>query len=103
MHSSALIMAVTLCSPAVGCGTTNLLPSRTFHQRCGWTAEDYFTDPQMIALCKAIEPNDLAEMDLYLMYQLHLMPNVLYGWLVTEGRFGGFTIDMLGYDAYFGT
>jgi len=48
---------------AVGCGATNLLPSRTYHQRCGWKAEDYFTDPKVIALCKAIEANDLAEME----------------------------------------
>jgi hypothetical protein len=40
--------------------------------------------------------------DLYLMYQLHLMPSVLYGLLVTESRFGSITIDMLGYDTYFG-
>jgi hypothetical protein len=36
---------------------------KTFHQRCGWKAEDYFTDPKVIALCKAIEANDLAEME----------------------------------------
>jgi ankyrin repeat protein len=35
----------------------------TFHQRCGWKAEDYFTDPKVIALCRAIEANDLAEME----------------------------------------
>jgi hypothetical protein len=40
--------------------------------------------------------------DLYLMYQLHLMPSVMYGLLVTESRFGWITIDMLGYDTYFG-
>lgn len=51
-----------MCS-APGCGFLDLLPSRTFHQRCGWKAEDYFTDPKVIALCKAIEANDLAEMD----------------------------------------
>ena len=56
-------MAVALCLAAVGCGATNLLPSRTYHQRCGWKAEDYFTDPKVIALCKAIEANDLAEME----------------------------------------
>jgi len=39
------------------------LPARTFHQRCGWKAEDYFTDPKVIALCHAIEANNLAEMD----------------------------------------
>jgi hypothetical protein len=39
---------------------------------------------------------------LYLMYDLHLMPSVLYGLLVKENSFGRITIDMLGYDAYFG-
>jgi hypothetical protein len=56
------IAVIILCSTA-GCGVLNLLPGRTFHQRCGWRAEDYFTDPKVIALCKAIEANDLAEMD----------------------------------------
>ena len=39
---------------------------------------------------------------LYLMYDLHLMPSVLYGLLVKENSFGRITIDMLGYDTYFG-
>jgi hypothetical protein len=57
-----LITGMLLCS-AAGCGVLNLLPGRTFHQRCGWKAEDYFTDPQVVALCHAIEANDLAEME----------------------------------------
>ncbi len=36
------------------------------------------------------------------MYDLHLMPSVLYGLLVKENSFGRITIDMLGYDTYFG-
>jgi hypothetical protein len=63
MRSTAPLMAVALCLPAVGCNTMNLLPERTTHQRCGWKAEDYFTDPKVIALCKAIEANDLAEIE----------------------------------------
>jgi ankyrin repeat protein len=51
----ALLM-ITGCGRLVGM-------RKTFHQRCGWKAEDYFTDPQVIALCKAIEANDLAEME----------------------------------------
>jgi hypothetical protein len=39
------------------------LPGTTVHQRCGWKAEDYFTDPQVIALCQAIEASDLVEME----------------------------------------
>ncbi len=51
----ALLM-ITGCGRLVGM-------RKTYHQRCGWKAEDYFTDPKAIALCKAIEANDLAEMD----------------------------------------
>jgi len=60
---STLTIAATLLSASTGCGVVNLLPGRTFHQRCGWRAEDYFTDPKVVALCKAIEANDLAEME----------------------------------------
>ncbi|MFN7814139.1 MAG: ankyrin repeat domain-containing protein [Planctomycetia bacterium] len=59
----AFSIAVGLCCFAAGCGGLNALPGRTVHQRCGWKAEDYFTDPKVIALCKAIEANDLEEMD----------------------------------------
>ena len=48
---------------SVGWGLMAMLSGATVHQRCGWKAEDYFTDPQMIALCHAIEANDLAEME----------------------------------------
>ena len=58
-----VILACAVLWPASGCGVLNLLPGRTFHQRCGWKAEDYFTDPKVIALCRAIEANDLAEME----------------------------------------
>lgn len=40
-----------------------MLPDSTWHEKCGWKAEDYFDEPQVIALCKAIEANDLAEID----------------------------------------
>ena len=63
MRSPAPLLAVALCLPAMGCNAMNLLPSRTYHQRCGWKAEDYFTDPKVIALCRAIEANNLAEME----------------------------------------
>jgi ankyrin repeat protein len=48
---------------SLGWGLLAMLPGATVHQRCGWKAEDYFTDPQVIALCHAIEANDLAEME----------------------------------------
>jgi ankyrin repeat protein len=33
------------------------------HQRLGWKVENYFTDPKVLALCKAIETKDLKEID----------------------------------------
>lgn len=39
-----------------------LLPDSRWHARNGWKAEDYFQDEKVIALCKAIEADDLATM-----------------------------------------
>ena len=44
----------------------------------------------------------LVVLNLYYMIELHYMPSILYGLLVTESSLGGFTIDMLGYGTYFG-
>ncbi len=51
----ALLM-ITGCGRLVGM-------RKTYHQRYAWKAEDYFIDPRVIALCRAIEANDLAEME----------------------------------------
>lgn len=49
---------------AVGCGrVAQVLPAPNSHEKVGWKTEDYFDDPQVVALCKAIEANDLAEID----------------------------------------
>ena len=61
--SRAFSIAIAMLLPTAGCGVLNLLPERTTHERFGWKAEDYFTDPQVIALCRAIEASDLAEME----------------------------------------
>jgi uncharacterized protein len=63
MRLSGRLIAVAVCLSAAGCGVLDVLPIRAFHQRYGWKAEDYFTDPKVIALCKAIESNDLSKMD----------------------------------------
>jgi ankyrin repeat protein len=63
MRSPAHLMAGALCLATAGWGLLAMLPGATVHQRCGWKAEEYFTDPQVIALCHAIEANDLAEME----------------------------------------
>jgi hypothetical protein len=63
MRSPAQLMAGALCLATAGWGLLAMLPGATVHQRCGWKAEEYFSDPQVIALCHAIEANDLAEME----------------------------------------
>ncbi len=40
-----------------------LIPARRWHTVVNWKAEDFFNDPKVIALCHAIEQNDLAEME----------------------------------------
>jgi ankyrin repeat protein len=35
----------------------------SWHQRFYWKASDYFNDPKVISLCRAIEANDLEEMN----------------------------------------
>jgi ankyrin repeat protein len=63
MRSPAQLMAGALCLATAGCGLMAIVPGATVHQRCGWKTEEYFTDPQVIALCRAIEASDLAEME----------------------------------------
>lgn len=50
-----------------GCADiSSLVKSATqtsWHEKFNWKAEDYFTDPQVIALCQAIEAEDLEEID----------------------------------------
>lgn len=43
---------------STGCKTRN-----EFYDQAKWQASDYFTDPQVIALCHAIEMHDIAEID----------------------------------------
>ncbi len=40
----------------------DLIPEWRWHAAVGWRAEEYFTDPAVIALCRAIERDDLGEM-----------------------------------------
>ncbi|MGL6193449.1 MAG: ankyrin repeat domain-containing protein [Thermoguttaceae bacterium] len=54
-----LMMGVSLmvfCMSGVSCGDSA-------YQKFGWKAEDYFDDPKVIALCKAIEAKDIAKID----------------------------------------
>jgi uncharacterized protein len=54
------IEAVFLLAFAIPACTQEAKPS--FHQKVGWKAKDFFEDAKVIALCKAIEANDLTEM-----------------------------------------
>ncbi len=58
-----LWLAIVLIS-LLFAGCAEMSPqAKTFHQNFNWKAEDYFDDAQVVALCRAIEANDLKEID----------------------------------------
>jgi ankyrin repeat protein len=61
LNSIAIVLA--LAAGFTGCGELAQLTGRTFHEKCGWKAKEFFDDPQVVALCHAIEANDLKEID----------------------------------------
>jgi len=64
MYLKPLSVALATASILLGCGKANsLLPKKSFHAQAGWKAEEYFDDPKVVALCKAIEADDLKEME----------------------------------------
>jgi uncharacterized protein len=46
-----------------GRGGISQVTGSTWHEKFNWKAEEYFTDPKIIALCQAIQANDLEEID----------------------------------------
>ncbi len=46
-----------------GCVEALQSDNRTWQTKMGWSAADYFEDPQVVALCNAIEANDVHEID----------------------------------------
>lgn len=61
MHHLGLVLSLLTLT---GCGQAGgLFPHSSTHTKLGWKAEDYFADPQVIALCKAIEADDIPEID----------------------------------------
>jgi hypothetical protein len=46
-----------------GCSQVAAVFGSTWHAKFGWKAESFFDDPKVISLCKAIEANDLKEID----------------------------------------
>lgn len=58
-----LIVSVMLIAGALFSLTGCFNLSKTWHERFGWMAEEYFDDPKVVALCHAIEANDLEAID----------------------------------------
>lgn len=60
-----VVLVPIFTTAVMGCTdvTNGVVPKNSFHAKFGWKAESFFNDPQVIALCKAIEANDLAEID----------------------------------------
>ncbi len=58
----AVVVATFLVLP-FGCADAADAAEPFFHKKYGWQAEKFFDDPQVVALCKAIEANDLEEID----------------------------------------
>jgi hypothetical protein len=50
------------CDQAGQSRLTGLSGDPSFHQRVAWKAEDFFSDPKVIGLCRAIEAEDVAKM-----------------------------------------
>ena len=61
--SSWAAIAITLAAGHLGCAEVSRIMGSTWHEKCGWEAEDFFDDPQVIALCQAIEADELVEID----------------------------------------
>lgn len=53
--------AIILLTGPIGCGQS--IDRSSWHEKFDWRAEKYFKDPMVIALCKAIEADDLDEVD----------------------------------------
>lgn len=62
MLAIAIVLLVGGCAELVQVGDSQP-DKRSWHSKAGWTAENYFSDPQVIALCEAIEADDLEEID----------------------------------------
>jgi uncharacterized protein len=62
---ASLLAAVLLvnqgCEQQVADLRRATISNSSFHEKFGWKAEDFFDDPKVIALCRAIEADDLHE------------------------------------------
>lgn len=62
MHLKIVKISLLALLVLVGCAPPHP-SSPSWHHKFDWKAEEYFDDPQVIALCRAIEANDLEEME----------------------------------------
>lgn len=66
-YVAAILVLFFLVAPALlplmGCSEANRSWSGSWYDKFDWHAEDYFDDPKVVALCEAIEKEDLAEID----------------------------------------
>ncbi len=56
-----LSLIAAMLSASTGCDAQ--VSEKTLHQKLGWKAEDFFADPKVIELCRAIEKDDLKEIE----------------------------------------
>jgi hypothetical protein len=56
-------LACALGASLIGCSEMANRPNELWHTKFRWSALDYFEDPKVIALCHAIEADNIAEID----------------------------------------
>lgn len=55
----SVILMIAGCDNSENPGLRKWYPDKSWQANAGWKAEDYFTDPKTIALCKSIEKKDI--------------------------------------------
>lgn len=61
-HQLLLVATFVAIAPAFADKPAQMIKP-TWHEKFQWNAKDYFSEPKVIALCKAIEANDLELID----------------------------------------
>ena len=60
--SSRAVLIAYLLIITLGCEVVTKVSGRSFHDKVGWKADDYFSDPRVVELCDAIETSNLKQM-----------------------------------------
>jgi uncharacterized protein len=65
MHDSVFKPWIVLAAVSLmtGCVKDGNVLDATWHQKFNWVANEYFDDPKVVELCRAIEANDIAKID----------------------------------------